>query len=95
MKIKACGKGVKIDGDTVGVLLYADGIVLLVDNEKELQDMLDILNNWCVSNNMSVLRNNILVFYVYVLLFEFYHCTERFMYIIFAEPLLLFCSQEV
>ena len=23
-------------------------------NEKELQDMLDILNNWCVSNNMSV-----------------------------------------
>ena len=36
MKIKACGKGVKIDGDTVGILLYADGIVLLVDNEKEL-----------------------------------------------------------
>ena len=55
IKIKACGKGVKIDDDTVGILLYADDIVLLVDNEKELQDMLDILNNWCVSNNMSVL----------------------------------------
>ena len=54
LKIKACGKGVKIDGDTVGILLYADDIVLLADNEKELQDMLDILNNWCVSNNMSV-----------------------------------------
>ena len=54
LKIKACGKGVKIDDDTVGILLYADDIVLLTDNEKELQDMLDILNNWCVSNNMSV-----------------------------------------
>ena len=54
LKIKACGKGVKIDGDTVGILLYADDIVLLAENEKELQDMLDILNNWCVSNNMSV-----------------------------------------
>ena len=54
LKIKACGKGVKIDGDIVGILLYADDIVLLADNEKELQDMLDILNNWCVSNNKSV-----------------------------------------
>ena len=54
LKIKACGKSVKIDGDTVGILLYADDIVLLADNEKELQDMLDILNNWCVFNNMSV-----------------------------------------
>ena len=53
LKIKACGKSIKIDGDTVGILLYADDIVLLADNEKELQDMLDILNNWCVSNNMS------------------------------------------
>ena len=54
LKIKACGKGVKIDDDTVCILLYADDIVLLADNEKELQDMLDILNNWCVSNNMPV-----------------------------------------
>ena len=35
-------------------MLYADDIVLLADNEKELQDMLDILNNWCVASNMSV-----------------------------------------
>ena len=27
MEIKACGKGVKIDGDTVGILLYADDVV--------------------------------------------------------------------
>ena len=54
LKIKACGKGVKIDDDTVGILLYADDIVLLADNEKELQYTLDVLNNWCVSNNMSV-----------------------------------------
>ena len=49
MKIKTCGKGVKIDGDTVGILLYANDIILLEVNEKELQDMLDCLNNWCVS----------------------------------------------
>ena len=54
LEIKACGKGVKIDDDTVGILLYADDIVLLADNEKDLQDnMLDMLNNCCVSN-MSV-----------------------------------------
>ena len=64
MKIKACGKGVKIDDDTVGILLYADDIVLLADNEKELQDMLDILNLWCVSNIMSVnaIKSNVMHF---------------------------------
>ena len=29
LKIKACGKSIKIDGDIVGILLYADDIVLL------------------------------------------------------------------
>ena len=54
LEIKACGNCVKLDDDTVGILLYAEDIVLLADNEKESQDMLYILNSWCVANNMSV-----------------------------------------
>ena len=54
LKIKACKKDIKIDDDSVGIMLYADDIVLLADNEKDLHDMLEIINNLCASNNMSV-----------------------------------------
>ena len=69
LKLKACGKGVKLDADTVGILLYADDIVLLADNENELQDMLDILNNCCVSNNISanVTKSNVVHFRPYLI----------------------------
>jgi hypothetical protein len=31
-------------------LLYADDVVLLAENEKDLQKMLDVLNCWCENN---------------------------------------------
>ena len=31
LKIKACGKSIEIDDDIVGILLYADDIVLLAE----------------------------------------------------------------
>ena len=35
------------EDDSVSILLYADDIVLLSDNEQKLQTMLDCLKDWC------------------------------------------------
>ena len=35
-------------------MLYADDIVLLAENEKDLQLMLDTLNRWCINNQMHI-----------------------------------------
>ena len=35
------------DEDSVSILLYADDIVLLSDNEAKMQTMLDCLDQWC------------------------------------------------
>ena len=39
----------RIGIDQVSILLYADAIVLLVKTHKDLQTMLDYLNQWCGS----------------------------------------------
>ena len=54
LKIDALGQGVKIDDDTVSVLLYADDVVLIAETEANLQSMLDILGSWCKNNLISV-----------------------------------------
>lgn len=41
--IKALDTGIDIDGEKVGILLYAGDIVLIVQNESDLQLLLDIL----------------------------------------------------
>ena len=41
-KIKATGKGIQIDDDLLCILLYANDIVLMADNESDLQYMLDV-----------------------------------------------------
>ena len=43
-----------INGENVSILLYADDIVLIAENEHDLQNMLNILNTWCSSNSMNV-----------------------------------------
>lgn len=52
--IKAAGKGIDIENEIVCILLYADDIVLLAENEEDLQFILNILHNWCERNNMFV-----------------------------------------
>ena len=54
LKIKATGKGVKIGDDVIAILLYADDIVLVANDAQELQDMLNILNDWCLLNSVYV-----------------------------------------
>ena len=45
--VKVLGKGVEIDdGEKVCIMMYADDIVLLADNENDLQPMLNLLDNW-------------------------------------------------
>ena len=48
-KIQESGLGVEIEGDSqdkLGLLMYADDIVLIAKNEKELQKMIDIVVNY-------------------------------------------------
>lgn len=52
--IKATGKGVCIENETIYILLYADDIVLITENERDLQYLLDVLSNWCSLNTMTV-----------------------------------------
>jgi hypothetical protein len=43
-----------IDNEKLAILLYADDVVLLAENEKDLQMMLDVLNFWCKNNALYV-----------------------------------------
>ena len=47
-EIKQSNIGVKVGEDLlVNILMYADDIVLLAENEHDLQDLLIIVENWC------------------------------------------------
>jgi hypothetical protein len=47
-------KGVDIDGTIINNLFYADDLVLIAENEKDLQAMFDLLSGWCADNKMCV-----------------------------------------
>jgi hypothetical protein len=42
--------GIDIDNEKLAIVLYADDMVLLAENEKDPQKMLDVLNCWCKNN---------------------------------------------
>ena len=48
--INALNIGIDIDNEKLAILLYADDVVFLAENEKDLQKMLDVLNFWCKNN---------------------------------------------
>lgn len=48
----ALDKGISVDNEKVCILMYADDIVLLAENENDLQCMLNALYNWCKINDM-------------------------------------------
>ena len=49
LKINALGKGIKIDDESVSILLYADDVVLLAENETDLQCMLNV---WVIGETL-------------------------------------------
>ena len=50
--IKHLGLGIDVDGEKIEIILYADDLVLISENEADLQAMLDVLNNWCENNKI-------------------------------------------
>ena len=55
LSIKSLGACVDVGADDiVSILLYADDIVLISDNEHDLQLMLSLLDRWYVNNQMIV-----------------------------------------
>ena len=46
--------GIDIDGESVAALLYADDLVLLATSEQDLQTILNVLNDWCDKNRMTI-----------------------------------------
>jgi hypothetical protein len=44
LDINALNIGIDINNEKLAILLYADDVVLLAENEKDLQKMLDVLN---------------------------------------------------
>lgn len=59
-----CIRSVNLSGKNINSLLYADDLVLLSDDQKELQNKLDILNkyckDWCLEINTS--KTKIVIF---------------------------------
>ena len=47
VKLKSLGCGIDIDGEVVPIILYADAIALLAETEQDLQQLLNVLNEWC------------------------------------------------
>ena len=45
--IKATGKGVKVGDECVSILLFADDLVLMAENEADLQYFMNVLSDWC------------------------------------------------
>ena len=46
-KIKSTCSGIPIKDENVCVLMYADDLVILARNERDLQSMLDVIYEWC------------------------------------------------
>ena len=46
-----------INGEKIAVLLYADDVVLLSENEHDLQCLIDALNEWCNNNQLYINEN--------------------------------------
>ena len=53
-EIKDMGLGVSLDDINIPILLYADDIVLISENEPNLQKMLDHVDSWCKKWQMRV-----------------------------------------
>ena len=54
LMINEANLGISISGRNIGILLYADDIVLLAENELNVQRQLDILNTWCNKWRLNV-----------------------------------------
>ena len=54
--VKELNLGIKIGHINLSILLYADDIAVIVENEKDLQTMLNCIEQWC--NKWKLLINS-------------------------------------
>ena len=54
VKINSLDIGIDIGGEKVGMLAYADDVVLLAESENDLQIFMNELNIWCGHNKLEV-----------------------------------------
>ena len=52
--IKSEKLGINIGTNNVGILMYADDVVLIAEDEKKLQRAIDILKDWCINWKLNV-----------------------------------------
>ena len=52
--LKELNLGIRMDNELVCILLYADDVVVLANNEDELQKMLTHINKWCKRWKMTI-----------------------------------------
>ena len=52
--LKKSGIGIGVNGCKVCILLYADDLFLLADNENDLQTLFDLMHAWCFEWRLSI-----------------------------------------
>ncbi|MCG7891260.1 MAG: reverse transcriptase family protein, partial [Candidatus Thiodiazotropha endolucinida] len=52
--LKSFDIGIEYGSEKLCLLLYADDIVLVAKNERDLQCLINALNSWCSTNDMSI-----------------------------------------
>ena len=58
LEIVNSGKGIELEEQlNVNILMYADDIALVSESEQNLQDMIDIVYNWCSKWGMVLNRD--------------------------------------
>ena len=64
LHIKELNKGIKVGPDRISILLYADDMVLLAENERDLQEMLNSMSVWMSKwrLNVNVTKSKIMHF---------------------------------
>ena len=53
-QLKDMNIGIKIKDTTIPLLLYADDVVILANDETEMQKMLNSVNKWCIQWKMKI-----------------------------------------
>ena len=53
-EVKKLNVGIKLDNDIISVLVYAEDIVFMCENENDLQKVKDTLSVWCDNNDLVV-----------------------------------------
>ncbi len=55
--VKALNLGINVDNIIISILAFADDIVILAKNEKDFQDILSCVENWCNKWRLKINAN--------------------------------------